>query len=659
MSDINRLASVIKQIPGKGSCNGGKRVNNTDKSNISINIQNLLNGKGVKKEVNSKTEKESADTKVENYTYKTKSGTSMEGKLHYKKDGTIKFVSSNKYNPYTATFKSKEDLDANRPTTVTKLGKNNIGQEEISYKYNKKGIVTDISVKSSVYGKPYHIEKRDDNGRPLNIKEYTMDGKTLTKEIKYQDVDANHRTSTVYDKDKKVVATTEETYENGKIAAKSVYDKDHNKTSDINYEKGRKVGSTSYYKDGKVSSQTEYFPETGGIKSRTLYDETGNIKQQDKVENEPDGKFGRSAQVGQGDCYLLASINSLRATEEGNAMLENLIKTSTDANGKKTYTITLPGAKVAANSLAKDKNVDPNKMYIKGEYTFTEDEVKALMKQSGTKYSLGDADVVLLEAAFEQYRNECIKTMADNKIQSTNGLAGLVSPQDKSNPLAGGLEHDATFVLTGKPSNVYYPKNKPTTGLDEAALKKGKAVISGNGKGEMVSAAPSSINGEIRSTKSDLSRMLDDIANKQQSGNDTIVATASFNIMKNGKNVGGHALQLKEVTADKVVLINPWNPDDPNAHGDQSQEIVMSREDFEANCTSITYTELDKNYKIQEKDTKKLGEKTQKTTNNSGKTTPKTPGSKTPGSKNSDGEKDQTIRKISEALNKLKKQKTI
>lgn len=535
------------------------------------------------------------NVKVEKHTYTTKSGQVLEGKLCYKKDGSIKFVGSDVQNAYIASFASEDAMKKNMPDKVVQGYSGNLITEETSYKYNSEGKTTEVTKMKQ--GVVVYEEKNNDQGRPLSIKNYSADGKTLESEIVFQDKDENHRTYISYGKDHEIKATGEETYENDKIASRVIYDKDHNKTKEMQFKDG-KIDNLNTYKDGKLEKTLVYFPE-GGIKSQTTYDKDGNVVKHNEVELAPDGKFGSAAQVGQGDCYLLAAINALRETPEGQQQLESLISISTDENGKKVYTIKLPGAQYAADSLSKDKNVDPNKMYITGTYTFTEDDVEKLIKQSGTKYSLGDADVLLLEAAFEQYRQECNQTVRENNLKADTESAGLTTSRNGNNVLAGGLAHDSTFVLTGKPSKVYFPQTRPVASLDEDALKEGKALVS-KPSPELVSAAPSEYDGPVQRNKSQFKDMLDDIMEAQANGNESIVATAGFSISKDGKEVGGHAFTIKKVTEDTVVLINPWHPD---------QELTMSRKDFEETANYCNYTDLKKDTQIKEKETEKIGDK--------------------------------------------------
>lgn len=630
---IDSLGKIINDV-----MNGKAKTVSPEQTKKINQAKKMYNNGNNKKDVPDNTQKESKETKdtvkIEDYTYKTRDGHTVEGQLHYKKDGSIVFKSS--YNGvYEVTFSSQENFDKKLP----KMERTANGPISIlkKYEYNNNNTLSNVKVTQIIPGekkeKVLKEEKRDDKGRLVNIKQFDNDGKCKL-EVVYTDKDENHRTAVTYDKNHKVTETTEEEYKDGKLTHIKSYDANHNMIRETKYEAG-KLSTRNIYKNGKLNQSFEYFSKTGGIKSRTLYDENGKVIQHNEIEATPDGNFGVAAQIGQGDCYLLASINSLRGTDEGHALLKSLIKTTKDASGNKTYTVTLPGAKIAAKSLKDDPNIENGKMYITGTYTFTQEQLNELIEYSGTHYTLGDADVLLLEAAFEQYRKEASKTVKANNLQTNPTQGGLTNVSNVVNILDGGLSFDSTFMLTGKPSASYLPKTQPEAGFDLENLKNGKISISRKNQ-EMVKAAPREIDGEEVRTKGELDNMLDEIMKKQASGNDTIVATAGFYMMKDGKKIGGHAFTIKKVTADSVTLLNPWNPE---------KELVISRKEFRDMATSCSYTQLDKKYAIKQEETKKYGKmnsqnssskkiekpKTQNPTPKpQGKNTPKIQGKNTP-----------------------------
>jgi len=291
-----------------------------------------------------------------------------------------------------------------------------------------------------------------------------------------------------------------------------------------------------------------------------------------------DNHYGNSFQHSQGDCYLLASINALRNIDGGQEYLQTL-RTEKIVNGEKVYTLRLPGAMLAAESLKEDNL--KNGVFITGEYSFTENEIKDILSKAGQKYSKGDPDVILLEAAFEKYREEVKQTLDANNLSIERywNIAGMVTGRERENPLEGGWEHDAIFVLTGKKSELYAPINyskKPI--LSTTALKNNQALpIFQSG---YTTNYVNEIDGNIRRTDYALDKMLDKLEEDFKSDNKSnLIATASFNVGSTISDSGGHAFTIKRVTSDQVILINPWYPD---------KELIMSRDMFIEYCTSTT-----------------------------------------------------------------------
>lgn len=288
-----------------------------------------------------------------------------------------------------------------------------------------------------------------------------------------------------------------------------------------------------------------------------------------------DNYYGNSFQRGQGDCYLLASINAIRNVEGGQKALQDL-RTEKVVNGEKVYTIKLPGAILAAESLKED-NLKGG-VFITGEYSFTESEVKDILAKTGSRYSKGDPDVILLEAAFEKYRKEVQQTLKANNISYSRywSIAGMVTSENEDNCLAGGRSHDATFILTGKKSELYQKAlSKDAPVLSYTALTENKALPIITSKRTV--QAVNEIDGNVRRTDYALEGMLDklekDFAEDKKSN---FIATTGFNVGNSEADSGGHAFTIKKVTADEVHLINPWYP---------NKTLVMSREMFMECCT--------------------------------------------------------------------------
>lgn len=307
------------------------------------------------------------------------------------------------------------------------------------------------------------------------------------------------------------------------------------------------------------------------------------IKKPEKDKLGLDNYYGNSFQKSQGDCYLLATINSIRNVSGGQEYLQGL-RTEKTVNGEKIYTFKLPGAELAAKSL-KDDNL--SNVFITGEYSFTEDEVRDILAKEGQRYSKGDPDVILLEAAFEKYREEVQQTLEANNLSTEEywQIAGMVTGRKDHNILSGGWEHDAIFILTGKKSEYY-----SSSDYDEIPILSSKALqdnmalplLTGNQyKGQSIDE----IDGNIRRTDYALNKMLNKIQKDFEDDNKAdLVATASFKVGSSLEDSGGHAFTVKKVTDNEVILINPWYPD---------RELKMSREMFSECCTSMTIAKDD------------------------------------------------------------------
>ena len=537
-----------------------------------INIGRLLNGIN-----NVQLEPKKEIVSNEKYTYQ-----GNEGRLVKYDDGSIMFEAKKQVDgkvvPYQYTFKDEKALGKNQPSSQVLDPASFNERKTINYEYHRNGKIKNTETRKGVANILVQQEQFDKNGKIENRKVYDKNGKLLN-DVKYTHNKDNSVDAKVYDKDNKLQYTSHtQCKPDGKtaISSETRYPDGALRSEAKYYDNGKIQASTNYFEDGKVKDKTEYW-DNGVIKEQEQYDETGKVTK--KISAEIDGNFGESRQVGEGDCYLMATINSIRELDNGQQMLNNLVKIETNENGEKVYKVTLPGAQVVAEGLRTDNRVDPNKMHITGEYTFTESEMQEILKQAGKQYSLGDGDVILLEAAFEKYRNEVDQTLEDNpkfkeETKRKLGIGGAQTGHDKQNILAGGYSEDPTFMLTGRISELYsILKDNPPFGLSYEDLQAGNVTVlpNENNRGVIEKSAISEIDGNVKKSKQELNEMLDNVMNDGKDGHIDNVAVASFVMIKANGDNGGHALTLKSVTEDTVVMINPWHPD---------KEITMSREDF-------------------------------------------------------------------------------
>ena len=596
MVDVSKLAESIRRNPNLNQPGIKVEVVNVDSD---LNIGNLLlnktsattttattNTTTTTNNITAQTDPKKEVVSKENAKYKD-----TEGTLIRYADGTVAFqVAKSKGDNKTLSvlnFNNDKDFQNQKPVSrvfykgeQTSNGVRYKKCTEETYKYHMNGKMSHSELKNADgvmlnqadYNKKGKPEKRivyDKEGNIQSTCKYSYKGDDTQLVEKYdKDNKLLFRTTVKYNGDKRVSAQS--TYPNGQLAAEMTYD-----------ENGKLQTQKEYYENGQLKADTVFY-DNGVIKTQKLYDENGKVTK--TITDEIDGNFDSSAQKLQGDCYLMSSINAIRQTEDGLKALSNLVKTTKNENGEKVYTVTFPGAKLAAEGLQKDSRIKPGTCAITGTYTFTESEMKEILKQAGIKYSIGDGDVILLEAAFEKYRQEVNATLKANDIDPKSispDQAGLYTGKDENNILSGGYTEDAVFILTGKQSEVYN-NNKPQNGVSLADLQAGKFTPVAMPGAKNISAeakAPSSIEGKPSNNISKVDEMLDEIMKDCEDGQVDNIMTASFKTVDSNGGVGGHALTIKSVTADTVVLENPWHPD---------QDLVVSREDFRKCVSHMT-----------------------------------------------------------------------
>lgn len=520
----------------------------------------------------------------EQYTFGKKSGM-----LIRYDDGTAVFQAKGKDNTFVSEyhFKNDKDIEKKQPSSIVTYNPKMPSSKLIqNFEYHRNGNISHKQITNAKGNVMKDCEYNKD-GKLEKTQMYNNEGE-LIRENKYKYNKNNTLTIASYDKNKQLDRTTNvQLSEDGKkFVSSQTKDADGNLIAEAKYADNGKISeSTTYYKNGQIKSKTKY--NLNGVATSTIkYDENGKeIKNNSQV---IDGHFGNSAQVSEGDCYLLASINSLRNTEQGQEILKNLVTVSTNANGEKVYTVEFPGAKIAAEGLRTDKRINPNKMYITGKYTFTESEMREICSKAGREYSSGDGDVILIEAAFEKYREEVDRTLDANHIDKRRtrlGEAGLQTGHNDDNILAGGRSEDAIFVLTGKRSKLYMNRHLQN-GLSYEALQAGKADVVSLRRNNMLSAkVVSQIDGNIETSKQTLNKMLDEVMIDQRDGKIDKIAVADFPVVHKDGTIGGHALTIKSVSANTVTLINPWYPD---------KEITMSRQDFLQSAQSVSLSDVNK-----------------------------------------------------------------
>lgn len=320
------------------------------------------------------------------------------------------------------------------------------------------------------------------------------------------------------------------------------------------YHLGDRIGNVRYIDvDSVMEGKTT---KTVKIGNATINIPT---QQNNQLSDTTDGYISDSNQAQRGDCFFLAELNAIRNTKEGQQLLKNNCKQNKDGS----YTITLPGAKAMREAYAQ-KGL---KCEITGTYTIS----KAALDKAGAsnKYSRGDLEVIAFELAMEAYRAELIKTNKanGNKKDSIYNAEGNVSHLNNSDMLNAGFTWDAGFILTGKKSEVYINKQKPSLyyqsgkygyiSREEMARRTGADISMYQDKG-IKRAGTSEI--------SHFSNNSNDMLSKYQGHEGEYALTFSVKVAKNGpdgttKAGNGHALTVVKITNDTVYVANPWYPD--------------------------------------------------------------------------------------------------
>jgi len=294
------------------------------------------------------------------------------------------------------------------------------------------------------------------------------------------------------------------------------------------------------------------------------------------------GQIDDFRQGKRGDCYLLASIQSIRQTKEGQEILRNNVKET--ANG---FTVTLPGAVAARNHYIEQGYED--KCAITGQYTITKAAIEKAQSFSGKSYAYGDFEVIALELAMEAFRAEVVQTNKALGQKSQKYIAGQFGPMSESDTLAGGQMYDAVYILTGQKSDYYEAKKSKRKNaklyipgeygyIDQTKdTSKKKALGSAKGIVEV---------NHVYNKESDLQKMLDKYKGKE--GEYSI--TVGVIVGKNGpdgstKAGGGHAMTVTKITDDYVEVVNPW---------DTTKKERIPRGDFEQMAVGLNVAPMSK-----------------------------------------------------------------
>lgn len=606
MGYLDNILKHIQQLNLNGVKVEGVKRNNGNAENI--NIGNLLRGNGIggADYANNNTNSIASEA-LEQFTAKTP-------ETHINPDGSGTRVTTktdkNGNNITTVDTLAAGGKVLNRSTIVKSKSGEFVSQTKTDFEYDTNGkLKKNVSVKKTKGETVTTTRNFNENGKVANAhtevetkekgktyKHYTdtkfeyKDGKLTKRLVSGKNIEGKPFNITDnYEADGKTLKDrTHDYYKRGALYH-DVYDGANltNRTQG-----GLPTTRIEYKADGKTVKHTikNEFDADGVLIGREKFDKNGKVIEK-KDFSQLDGKFDTAYQIGKGDCYLLASINSLSQTEEGQKLLQQNVKVSTNDKGEKVYTISFPGAANAREALISGKGnasigqLPEDKVHIQGSYTITEAELNDAAKRAGKDYSAGDKDVLLLEVAYEKYRKDVAQTIKDNHIdpRKTKYVAGLGISNVSGDTLSGGNAAEATYILTGKKSLVYENKsNIPTCYVDSNMQMHILEDENGNRVKAGVMAVENTQNANIDS-------ILDKLRKDSADGKiDDFAASVSFIVSSqevNGSTIkgGGHALTIRKVTENEVILSNPWDPD---------TDIVMSITDLKKAAKNVYCMQL-------------------------------------------------------------------
>lgn len=606
MGYLDNILKQIQQLNLNGVKVEGVKRNNGNAENI--NIGNLLRGNGIvgADYANNNTNSIASEA-LEQFTAKT-----PETRINSDGSGTKVTTKTDKNgnNITTVDTLAAGGKVLNRSTIVKSKSGEFVSQTKTDFEYDENGkLKKNKSVQKTKNETITTTRNFNENGKVANAhtdvemkdkgktyKHYTdtqfeyKDGKLTKRLVSGKNIEGKPFSITDnYEADGKTLKDrTHDYYKRG-----ALYHDVYNGANLTNRTQGGLPTTRIEYKaDGKTVKHTikNEFDADGVLIGREKFDKNGKVIEK-KDFSQLDGKFDTAYQIGKGDCYLLASINSLSQTEEGQKLLQQNVKVSVNDKGEKVYTISFPGAANAREALISGKGnasigqLPEDKVHIQGSYTITEAELNDAAKRAGKDYSAGDKDVLLFEVAYDKYRKDVAQTIKDNHIdpRKTKYVAGLGISNVSGDTLSGGNAAEATYILTGKKSLVYENKsNIPTCYVDSNM----QMHILEDENGNLVKAGVMAVE---NTQNANIDSILDKLRKDSADGKiDDFAASVSFIVSSqevNGSTIkgGGHALTIRKVTENEVILSNPWDPD---------TDIVMSITDLKKAAKNVYCMQL-------------------------------------------------------------------
>lgn len=460
-------------------------------------------------------------------------------------------------------------------------------EEGIEKEFNKKNIKVENynsqgEITSTVYERfnTKNINNKEFSSYDKTETIYNSDGSFSEYELSKDSQGAYFSSVTKHNKNKELIYYSSENSKKG-ISKIEIYE-----GPNIAMRKGR-IPNKAILTDGSgniKSITTNKFDDRGVLLScKVEYPQDSAVE---VFKSEFDKKFTFGEQGAVGNCYMLASINALNSTDEGKKFLEELIEDKV-VNGETVYSIKFKGISKIKEYLEKHHGIPQDKNHLKGEYIITQKELDEIKLKAGKNYSKADVEYLILERAYEKYREDCKKNreIAQNASMFDKNIAGIEVTTWATDSLSGGFSGQSTFVIAGKMCTQASNKTEkiPVVTFD----------INGNLKinDSDPKINPMSLNYANGNTIKENITVLDAIKRIQKvskSKSSSLVVTASFLVSQqivNGVPMrdAGHAFTIKSIDNNKVVLINPW---------DSTQEVTMSLEDFKKAVMSIEIADL-------------------------------------------------------------------
>lgn len=326
----------------------------------------------------------------------------------------------------------------------------------------------------------------------------------------------------------------------------SIYDEVN---SSINTENGETVVESEFLSATEInenSNDSKSFTDkiTSAVKTaveksnelaqlyRTILKAMGGLN--NKIDYTKQGKIG--------DCWLLAALDGIRHTEGdgGSKFLEKYVQDD------------FSGFKVNFKGLNKTAYVSL-------------EEISDAM--SSKEYSDGDADVVLMELAFEKARDK----------NNPDGLYNSKINNGKHAVLCGGNLEDFIHDLTG--SDVKTAMNYLNSSVSDNPFIDGICKIGGT---------------LLNITQNKLENALDEIKNSDniaavvgfaaENGNERFITDINGVQHTTGANLeGNHGWSIKSIDGDNITMTNPW---------DSREEVTISKQELLDNAYKIEYFDI-------------------------------------------------------------------